>query len=796
MNTRDYSRIGRRLALALLASAPLFAQCPTGTLYPGALDTNSSLTVAKNNLITTLTVNQQIADTVAIVASTTGWTANMMAAVDTGVAIEYEYVTSVSGQNTLNVSRACESSVAVVHLAGAPVDNNATAYSGHTSVAGAAIAIETALGANLANIPGSPSGGTVPINKGGTGQTTQTGALNAILGTAGVTTVQGNGDTKVELAGTNSGTVGAPLCNDANGGATTSGCVGLPAGTQLQYLRIQPNTGNNTTTQFAAIPGVFYATDYVFPVQTPGGSLIVGNTSITMTPVPQGVNGSDVGHRLYVSAGTGTAEACLITGGTGTAGQASGAIIINCANTHSGAWTIQSACGGAQEAIQAAGSGTVFFPAGTYSCQGTITVSAANMRITGQRGAIIQAAANAGLTYLLQTTNAATGFTLDNVTLDGNRANGGTIQNPAAAGNAKNLFAVLQIGGAHSTVSNAEIRLGQVFGITLQDASIAPSDFKLYNSYIHDNGGTLTSTGFGNGIIMGNPSTTIDGVEITGNHFENNYNTVTGPGPSAAINAFNTNNVQVTGNYAKNNFNVVGGQYVTGSTTGASCSGNNSNWTLTGNTAILTTQFGSDITFGIEVCGQLQTIVGNTLIGNDRGGILTDAGSTDLTIVGNYIDGNGNKETPSLSSGISFGGAGATPALRMVVVGNTLKNYDWGLSNQFATNDFLLLRDNILTSNTTPVADTSTQTHVFISENLGFNPQAGATGTITVTASPFTYTAAHIPESIAITGGTTTHISINGVDMCTTTPCFFRLEPNQSTTVTYSVAPTMVKTIQ
>ena len=42
----------------------------------------------------------------------------------------------------------------------------------------------------------------------------------------------------------------------------------------LQYLRSQPNAGNNTTYQFAAAP-VVNANDYNWPAQTPGGSLYV-----------------------------------------------------------------------------------------------------------------------------------------------------------------------------------------------------------------------------------------------------------------------------------------------------------------------------------------------------------------------------------------------------------------------------------------------------------------------------------------------------------------------------------------
>jgi hypothetical protein len=387
MNTRDQFRIGRRLVLPLLAAAPLFAQCPTGTLYPGALDTNTSLTVAKNNIVTTLTVQQQIADTVLIVTSTTGWVANMMAAVDTGTSIEYEYVTSVIGMNTLGVTRACESTSAIAHLVGVSVANVATAYSGHTSVAGGIIAIETALGANLANLPGSASGPVVPINKGGTGQTTQTAALNAILGTAGVVGVQGSGDTKVQLGGTNSGALGAVLCNDANGGVTTSGCSSvLPAGTQTQFLRIQPNTGNSTTLQFNALP-ITVANDYNFPAQSPGGALAVGANTVTLTPCPLGVAGADTNQFLQIQGGVGAPEAVAITGGscTGT-GITSGTVTFSAVNTHTGAWSIQSATAGCSEAFWSNG-GTgnmlIFFPAGSYTFFAPCRLSAIGTWVVG-----------------------------------------------------------------------------------------------------------------------------------------------------------------------------------------------------------------------------------------------------------------------------------------------------------------------------------------------------------------------------------------------------------------------------
>src|SRR5215471_1160560 len=98
---------------------------------------------------------------------------------------------------------------------------------------------------------------------------------------------------------------------------------------------------------------IYLAKTYTFTPQAPGGSLIVGANTITLSPVPAGVNGSDVNHYLYVSGGTGTAEPVKIIGGSAVAGAASGTLIVQCANTHSGAWTIQTATGGGAEAHQA-----------------------------------------------------------------------------------------------------------------------------------------------------------------------------------------------------------------------------------------------------------------------------------------------------------------------------------------------------------------------------------------------------------------------------------------------------------
>lgn len=133
------------------------------------------------------------------------------------------------------------------------------------------------------------------------------------------------------------------------GPAGTSGTVLPNASDQLTYLRIQPNTGNLTTYGYAALTYANPA-DYSFTPFTPVGNLNIGNTTVTFPIVPRGTNGTDTNHYMYVSGGTGGAEACLITGGSGTSGQINGSITLQCANAHSGAFTVGTATAGLQEA--------------------------------------------------------------------------------------------------------------------------------------------------------------------------------------------------------------------------------------------------------------------------------------------------------------------------------------------------------------------------------------------------------------------------------------------------------------
>lgn len=79
--------------------------------------------------------------------------------------------------------------------------------------------------------------------------------------------------------------------------------------------------------------------------------------------------------------------------------------------------------------------------------------------------------------------------------------------------------------------------------------------------------------------------------------------------------------------------------------------------------------------------------------------------------------------------------------------------------------------------------------------NFSVGGTAGVTSTITVTASPFTYTAGSQYETVYISGGTVSNVAVNGTNVFAATGCTVRLAPGKAVVVTYTVAPTMAKTL-
>lgn len=71
----------------------------------------------------------------------------------------------------------------------------------------------------------------------------------------------------------------------------------------------------------------------------------------------------------------------------------------------------------------------------------------------------------------------------------------------------------------------------------------------------------------------------------------------------------------------------------------------------------------------------------------------------------------------------------------------------------------------------------------------------GTNSYISVSASPFTYTTGPRPEYVSILTGTVSAVSLSSTNIAFVTDTSVHLAPNQSVTVTYSSAPTMVRNI-
>jgi hypothetical protein len=116
--------------------------------------------------------------------------------------------------------------------------------------------------------------------------------------------------------------------------------------------------------------------------QTPGGTITAGvSKTVTVTPCAVGVAGSNVNYWVYISNGTGTAEAVKVTGGSCTSGLASGSLIFTSTYSHSGTWTIGSATGGVGELL-ASGVKDILLPS-SLTLHAPVYIPNTGSKITG-----------------------------------------------------------------------------------------------------------------------------------------------------------------------------------------------------------------------------------------------------------------------------------------------------------------------------------------------------------------------------------------------------------------------------
>jgi hypothetical protein len=520
---------------------------------------------------------------------------------------------------------------------------------------------------------------------------------------------------------------------------------------------------------------------YNFTAQSPGGSLAVGSNTITMAPVPRGVNGSDVGHSLYVSGGVGTAEACLITGGAAVSGASSGTVTMNCANTHSGAWTVASATAGIQEAYQASGGSYtgVKIPAGQHTIHAPITI----------RG--------------------SAGFSLRG---DGQLAT--RLNSDVASGCGINLPAYNET----LTISDFSI-YGPSSGSAYAVCSVEQAHLKAYRLGIYNFPGGVsvsgTATNFntswsdmiiwgfsGNGLYVDTPADAgtwskimfigdglatskavylkrVVGMNIRDSYaYQVGYGLFISPVSATSVGSIIADNYYVDGY----NPNVQTGYHIEGA----------------GN--IFNLQFSNCNVWGMSVGIHVNSSTADgisfancTLGGNANAGIALNAGKN---IILNGVNAVGNNTSAFGQPGLLIN------AVSNVQITGGIYGQAYNQANSQAygiyflgTSSNVVVQGAIVTPNvTTGIGGAFTGIGTTIRDVIGYNPQG--IHSITVGASPYTYTAGASAETVYITGGTVSSIKRGSTTVAPSTPAAVTLAPNTALIVTYSVAPTMVADVQ
>lgn len=209
------------------------------------------------------------------------------------------------------------------------------------------------------------------------------------------------------------GTPGSPV-NSVQGNCTGSFCG-------IQGLNFS-SSGNGVPYSLISDyqNGVVYVTsDFNFTACASGcgsvlsGTISAGSNTVTLTPVPAGVNGSDLSHFIQITSSGAPTEYALITGGTASSGASSGTIIFTAAYAHSTSPTISSATTGIQEAsnfLPNSGQGNTLklVPSIAYTCNAPITLHGKDMTFDGQ-WAVVNHNSFAACFYLGQNQNGTNG---------------------------------------------------------------------------------------------------------------------------------------------------------------------------------------------------------------------------------------------------------------------------------------------------------------------------------------------------------------------------------------------------
>lgn len=151
---------------------------------------------------------------------------------------------------------------------------------------------------------------------------------------------------------------------------------------------------------------------------------------------------------------------------------------------------------------------------------------------------------------------------------------------------------------------------------------------------------------------------------------------------------------------------------------------------------------------------------------------------------------------PSAASSGGWGGLLTAEAHGIVLATNSLTDKSDYMVGGYTLKGRLHIEANTPSSHGTSfMTDASHPTGIYKYIGAGQNASIAPVA-ITLTGSPFTYTAGGSPETVYITAGTVSAIAVGGVNLFTATEKTVQLQPGQAVVVTYTVQPTMNKYIQ
>ncbi len=493
-----------------------------------------------------------------------------------------------------------------------------------------------------------------------------------------------------------------------------------------------------------------------YPVTLTGGVA----ATVTLGPVPVGVNGTNTNHYLYISGGTGTAEAVLITGGNAISGRPIGTITFTPANNHSGNWTISSATAGIQEAMWSTGTEVhVQVPAGQVHCYATVTIPLAGGGISGH-GSNISVLMFHNLTqdFFITTNNTQSFFFRDLAIIPGSTTG-------AAGGGQTAGAAIHNIFG--TWISLYSVNLGYVgyFGVYI-GVLAAGGILDIRNCQIICNYQAIHGTIYPqiNGLqVIGNrgftdtPPVGSAGIYLfeTAGGFISNYLQANGPleyGLYIDTAGGYCNEVSVTNFYA--DFWTIGGIYVNGS--GPCAHWELSNFRLNDDSSVI----GSSPGLGIVLqTGVINWEISNGNIGSDNAG-LAIIGCTNVSVSNVRI-------FPASATGAAGGtGYEVFDGDHISFVGCSYGNIDIltangaGLIIQAGTTDYLTVVGCTfqVTTQASKLAFIGTVTHAKIANNSGISNFAKSAAS----AIAFTFPMMDDQDMLTITG-TAAATSVSGL---------------------------------